>query len=67
MNSPITLRSPAADNLVSAVKSLLDNDLCVWCETATALPTSFLCRDCVQNDPGAVLAKRVVTPGLPLT
>jgi hypothetical protein len=46
-----------ADNPMRAALDLLDRGVCVWCETAPAGLTSYLCDSCRTQDPDGVMQK----------
>jgi len=52
---------PSADPSVSSplqqARALMESGRCVWCESAPATAASYLCRDCVREDPDGLLAR----------
>jgi hypothetical protein len=45
-----------------AAFNLIDSGSCVWCESAPATATSYLCAECSGNDAEGMLAKPFEAP-----
>ncbi len=46
-----------AVNPMRAALDLLDSGVCVWCESAPAALTSYLCDSCRTQDPDGMMRK----------
>ena len=53
----LTNPNRTAVNPMRAALDLLDQGVCVWCETAPAATTSYLCESCRTQDPEGVMRK----------
>jgi len=52
--------APTATSITQAQAiSLLDGDVCIWCEEAPKAATSHLCEECRKQDPDGVLRRAV--------
>jgi hypothetical protein len=52
----------APTSALSAAMALIDSGCCVWCESAPATTTSYLCSDCGGQDSEGLLAKPFEAP-----
>ena len=52
----------APTSAMRAAMLLIDSGACVWCESAPATTTSYLCSDCGGQDSEGLLAKPFEAP-----
>jgi len=57
-DAPTQIRPATIGTAFHDARALAESGRCIWCETAPAAPSSYLCTDCSRSDPDGVLAAR---------
>jgi hypothetical protein len=58
----MSMQTAPNTSAMRAAMNLIDSGSCVWCESAPATATSYLCAECSGNDAEGMLAKPFEAP-----